>query len=232
MSSPIHSRLKAALATALFGLAVAGCTETSTGTGPTPDVTVSGSGSGSASVPVDATPGGPLASCVTGDWRSTGVSGTAEAGTASARLDGGGGVAFKVGPAGETTVDFTGMQPVSFTVAVGGTDVVGSFTYAGTVTGSIQTSGGAAATAGVWEPVGNVDWGQTRVTVDLTKPVRVRPLDNARIGDYAGDSANQSGNVVDVDPLLGTGRYECRGDSLVLSPDPDGGVLTWTLERA
>jgi hypothetical protein len=231
MSSPVRSP-KAALALGLLGLVVAGCTETSPGTGPTPDVTVSASGSGSASAPVDATPGGPLASCVTGDWRSTGVSGTAEAGTASARLDGGGGVAFKVGPAGETTVDFAGMQPVTFTVAVGGTDVVGSFTYAGTVTGSIQTSGGAAATSGVWEPVGDVDWGQTRVTVDLTKPVRVRPLDDARIGDYAGDSANQSGNVVDVDPLLGTGRYECRGDSLVLSPDPDGGVLTWTLERA
>jgi hypothetical protein len=169
---------------------------------------------------------------VAGDWRSTGVSGTAEAGTASARVDGGGGVAFKVGAAGETTVDFSGMQPVTFTVAVAGTDVVGSFTYAGTVTGTIQTSGGAGATSGVWAPVGDVDWAQTRVTVDLTKPVRVRPLDNAAIGDYIGDSANRSGNVVDVDPLLGTGRYECRGDSLVLSPDPDGGVLTWTLERA
>jgi hypothetical protein len=231
MSFPVRSP-KVALALGLLGLAVAGCTETSTGTGATPGVTVSASGSGSASVPVDATPGGPLASCVAGDWRSTGVSGTAEAGTASARLDGGGGVAFKVGAAGETTVDFSGMQPVNFTVAVGGTDVVGSFTYAGTVTGTIQTSGGATATSGVWEPVGNVDWGQTRVTVDLTKPVRVRPLDKAAIGDYIGDSANQSGNVVDVDPLLGTGRYECRGDSLVLSPDPDGGVLTWTLERA
>ena len=229
MSFPVRSP-KAALAVGLLGLAVAGCTETSTGAGPTPGTTASPSGSPSASV--DETPGGPLASCVAGDWRSTGVSGTAEAGTASARLDGGGGVAFKVGPTGETTVDFTGMQPVAFTVAVGGTDVVGSFTYAGTVTGTIQTSGGAAATSGVWEPVGNVDWGQTRVTVDLTKPVRVRPLDNAGIGDYVGDGANRTGNVVDVDPLLGTGRYECRGDSLVLSPDPDGGVLTWTLERA
>jgi hypothetical protein len=231
MRSPVRSPLKAVLALGLLGLAVAGCTETSTGADPTPDATASPPGSASASPPGE-TPGGPLASCVTGDWRSTGVSGTAQAGTASARLDGGGGVAFKVGPSGETTVDFTGMQPVAFTVAVGGTDVVGDFTYAGTVTGSIQTSGGAAATSGVWEPVGNVDWGQTRVTVDLTKPVRVRPLDNARIGDYAGDGASQTGNVVDVDPLLGTGRYECRGDSLVLSPDPDGGVLTWTLERA
>ena len=130
----------------LLGLAAAGCTETSTGTGATPDASVSASGSGSASATVDETPGGPLASCVAGDWRSTGVSGTAEAGTASARLDGGGGVAFRVGQAGDTTVDFSGMQPVNFTVAVGGTDVVGSFTYAGTVTGTIETSGGAAAT--------------------------------------------------------------------------------------
>ena len=103
--------------------------------------------------------------------------------------------------------------------------------YAGTVSGTIRTAGGTDAMSGTWEPVGKVDWGQTRVTVDLTDPVKVRPLDNARIGEYVGDSADQTGNVVDVDPLLGTGRYECRGDTLVLSPD-DGGGITWTLARA
>ena len=48
------------------------------------------------------------------------------------------------------------MQPTTFTVTVSGTEVTGCFTYAGTATGTIQTSGGAAATAGTWEPVGTV----------------------------------------------------------------------------
>jgi hypothetical protein len=231
----MRSPVRAALALGVLGLVAAGCTGTSTGPGPggsagPASASISPGGS---TAPGDSTAaGGPIASCVTGQWRSTGAAGVASAGGASAQINGGGGVAFKVGPNGETTVDFTGMQPATFTVAVGGTDVVGSFTYAGTVSGTIQTGGGTDATSGALEPVGEVDWGRTRLTVDLTKPVRTRPLDNARIGDYLGDGANQTGNVVDVDPLLGTGRYECRADSLVLSPDGDGGGLTWTLDRA
>jgi hypothetical protein len=223
----MRSPVKAALALAGLGLAVAGCTEGSNTTGPTPGVTGGATASGS----VPAGTGGPVASCVTGDWRSTAASGQATAGTASAQISGGSGIAFKVGPNGETAADFTGMQPATFTVGVGGTDVAGTFVYAGTVTGTVSTGGGVDATSGTLEPVGTVDWGQTRVTVDLTKPVKVRPLDNARIGDYTGDGANQTGNVVDVDPLLGAGRYECRGDTLVLTPGADNGI-TWTLQRA
>jgi hypothetical protein len=217
----------AALAIAALGLAVAGCTDGSITTGPTPGV----GGTATASAPAPSVTGGPVASCVTGDWRTTAASGEASAGSAAARIDGGSGIAFEVGPDGATTVNFTGMQPATFTVAVAGTDVSGSFVYAGTVAGTIQTGGGTAATSGTWEPVGTVDWGETRLTVDLTKPVQVRPLDNARIGDYVGDGANQTGNVVDVDPLLGTGTYECQGDTLVLAPDSDSGI-TWTLARA
>jgi hypothetical protein len=231
MRSPVSkaARVGVGVAAGVLGLAVAGCTETSTGSTAdgTPSASAGGSPSGGSP---GAVAGGPVANCVAGQWRSTGAAGTAAAGNASARIGGGGGVAFTVGPNGETTVDFGGMQPATFTVGVGGTDVVGGFTYAGTVAGTIRTGGGADATSGTWEPVGDVDWGQTRVTVELTEPVEVRPLDNVRIGDYVGDGADQTGNVVDVDPLLGTGRYECRGDALVLSPD--GGGITWTLERA
>ena len=227
----MRTPVKAALPSALLALAVGGCTEGSTGIGASPGASApSGSASASAS---PGTPGtaGPVASCVAGDWRSTSASGAVNAGTASAKISGGGGIAFKVGPNGETTVDFTGMQPTAFTVAVGGTDVTGSFTYGGTVAGTVRTSGGAAATAGTWEPVGTVDWSQTRLTVDLTEPAQVKLLDNARIGDYIGTGADQTGNVVDVDPLLGRGTYECQGDTLVLAPDGDSGI-TWTLQRA
>jgi hypothetical protein len=221
----------AALALGVLGLALAGCTETSTGSGPSSSATPGATATSTAS-PGGSASAGPVATCVAGQWRSTGATGAAAAGGASARIAGGGGVMFTVGANGETTVAFDGMRPATFTVTVAGTDVVGSFTYAGTVAGTIRTGGGVQATSGTWEPIGDVDWGQTRVTVDLTEPVKVRPLDNARIGDYVGDGADQTGNVVDVDPLLGAGRYECRGDTLVLSPDTDGGGITWTLERA
>jgi hypothetical protein len=247
--------MQAALALAALGLAVAGCTDDSTGGGATPGVTAT----------TTAPAGGPVASCVTGDWRTTGASGRADAGSISAEIDGGSGIKLNVGQDGATTIDFTGMEPTTFSVDVAGTAVRGQFTYAGTATGTIQTTGGTASpgataapeptataaapgvtataapgatatpgtgdvTSGTWEPVGTVDWDDIRVTIELTSPIEAKPLDNARLGDYAGDSADQTGNVVDVDPLLGAGEYECRGDTLVLTPDDDGGI-TWTLAR-
>jgi hypothetical protein len=215
----------AALGVAALGLAVAGCTTGTTATGPTPSISGSASTTGTPVSP------GPIASCVVGDWRTTSASGQASAGSAVAQISGGGGAAFKVGPNGDTTVDFAGMQPTTFTVTVSGTEVSGSFSYGGTAAGTIQTSGGEAATSGSWEPVGTVDWDDMRLTVNLTKPVQAQVLNNARIGDYVGDNANQSGNVVDVDPLLGKGTFECQGDTLVLAPDSDSGI-TWTLARS
>ena len=61
-----------------------------------------------------------------------------------------------------------------------------------------------------WEPVPPIDWGNTRVTVDLLTPIRVRPVDNVRIADYVGDGADRTGNVVDIEPLLGKGRCQSR----------------------
>jgi hypothetical protein len=66
--------------------------------------------------------------------------------------------------------------------------------------------------------------------VDLTEPVQARPFDNVRIGEVVGGGVDQTGNVVDVNPLFGRGRYECRGDTLTITPADDGG-LGWTLSR-
>ena len=189
--------------------------------------------------------GSPVASCVTGDWRSTAVSAVARNGAQSASLTGGSDVAVSVGANGETDIDFAKMQPVAFSTRVGGAEVSGRFTFTGRVSALVQTgtasstsSPGPSVTAtasagtseGAWEPVPPVNWGDTRVTVDLTEPVKVRPVDNIRIADYVGDGASQTGNVVDIEPILGEGRYECTGDSLILTPD-DGG-MAWTLTRA
>jgi hypothetical protein len=222
-----------------------------------------------------------VASCVTGNWRSTAVSAQAATVGANANLSGGGGVAVTIGANGQTTIDFSKMQPVAFTATAAGTQVTGSFTFAGKVAGTVRTGTGGSGTSagpstgaspstsaspatsagvsastgagvpgtsasagptmsasagtgegtsGTWDPVPPIDWGDTRVTVDLLQPVKVRVLDNAQIRDYAGDGASRTGNVIDVEPFLGKGTYQCTGDTLVLTPD-DGG-MSWNLTRA
>jgi hypothetical protein len=247
------------LTMAVSGLVLAGCVDNSATTSP----------SASASAPAaSAGAGAPVASCVTGNWRSTAVSAQAASGTASANVTGGGGVAVTIGANGETVVDFSKMQPVDFTTKVAGSEVSGHFTFSGQVAATVRTGTGSGSpgtggspsgsatpmtsatpsasaspntsgspssgvtpgTEGNWEPVPPINWGDTRVTVDLTAPVKVRPVDNVRIADYVGDGASRTGNVVDIEPLLGKGTYQCQGDSLVLTPD-DGG-MGWTLTRA
>lgn len=213
----------AAVMLAALGFA-AGCEGTTVGSGPTP--------SASPTVTTTATPGtGQAAACLTGDWRTTGATGRAGTGDASAQLSGGSGVAVTIQPDGAVTADFSGMQPVDFSAQVAGADVRGRFTYGGKVTGTISTTQGATATEGTWKPVPPVDWGDTRLTVDLTEPVQARPFDDVRIGDYVGDGVGQTGNVVDIDPFFGEGTYECQGSTIVLAP-ADGSGITWTLARA
>lgn len=88
-----------------------------------------------------------------------------------------------------------------------------------------------AAEEGTWEPVGNIDWSALRVTVELTKPVEARLLDNAPIGDYINDAAERSGQAIETDPILGAGAYSCQGSTLILKGDTDNDGLTWTLTK-
>ncbi|GAA4734647.1 hypothetical protein [Phytohabitans rumicis] len=171
---------------------------------------------------------GTAAPCLTGSWTSTEARGSASGGGASATLSGGSGVAVTIGANGAVTADFAQMRPVDFAAQVGGADVKGQFTYAGRVAGTVRTGAGQT---GTWEPVPPVEWGDTRLTVELTEPLRLRVFDNVRIGDYLGDGAGDTGNVVDVDPFLGKGTYECRAGTLILAPADDSGI-TWTLTRA
>lgn len=223
---PQRRRTIVALSAGL-GLALgsaAGCAE---GTG-TPGAGASGSPTATK------TSGGPVASCIVGDWRSVAL--TADAASkrnnVSANLTGGAGIKVKVGPNGATTIDFTGMDPVTFSAKVANTDVRGSFVYAGTASGTVSTgpapaNAGTPAPTGSWEPVGDLNWNATTLTVDLTEPVQARPVDKLQIGKYVG---TQTGNAVDIDPIFDRGTYTCGGDTLTITPDKEADT-PWVLKK-
>jgi hypothetical protein len=147
------------------------------------------------------------------------------------------------------------MKPVTFSARIGTAQVRGTFVYAGQATGTITTESGTGTAAspgtaspspqmtaspgmtgpspdaGAWRPVGDLDWDETTFTVDLTEPVQARPFDNVPLGQYTGEGADQTGNVVDIDPFFDAGRYTCQGDRLTVTPDEDGD-LPMVLQRA
>lgn len=214
-----------------LGLAVAGCGEGGVVGLATPSPSAgTGSAAPTGSAGTSPPTGGPVASCVTGDWRTTAASGKTGGPLASASISGGDGVRVSVGPTGATTVDFAGMRPVTFNAQLGDAKVAGTFSYAGKATGTVSTGAGAG-TSGDWAPVPPLQWGDTRVTVELTQPTPAKLFDNVRISEYVGDGANRSADVVDIQPLLGEGRYQCGGNTLTLTPK-DAGGLTWVLNRA
>lgn len=214
-----------------LGLAVAGCGEGGVVGLATPSPSA-GTGSAAPTGSTSAAPatGGPVASCVAGSWRTTAAAGQTGGALASASISGGDGVVVKVGPTGETTVDFAGMRPVTFSAQLGDAKIAGTFAYAGQAAGTVSTGTGGGTT-GEWAPVPPLRWGDTRVTVQLTEPTPAKLFDNVRISEYVGDGANRSGDVVDIQPLLGEGRYECAGNTLTLTPK-DAGGLTWVLNKA
>jgi hypothetical protein len=231
----------AVVAIAALGLAVGGCGDDATTTTPS---TPGGTGTAAA-------PPGNVAECVVGDWRSTGANATAHGGGASVTLTGAAGVTVKITDAGAATVDFSGMQPADFTARVAGAQVRGRFKYSGKATGTIRTgeaSAGAPTATGTtgptvmptmtWSatasptasPTGAATTGATGAATSGTwEPVP--PFDNVRIGEVLGGGVDQTGDVVDVNPLFGRGGYECNGNTLMITPDDEGG-LGWILARA
>jgi hypothetical protein len=217
------------VAAAAMGIALAGCSSAGTdgssaSSGPSAADTAS-AGSGSSS---DA---GTAASCVVGNWRTTGVDGKFDSNGVNGTLTGGAGITMNVAPDGKTTVNFDSMQPVNFNFAVAGGNVKGTFQYGGTVNGAVKTP---STPTGAWEPVGNVDFGKVTVTVDLTSPTTARVADKVALAQFVGTNAANAGNAVDAQPILRKGTYDCSsGSTLKLGP-PAGttGVGTWTLEKA
>jgi hypothetical protein len=171
-----------------------------------------------------------VAACVVGNWQSTEASLVAGGPLGSGSASGGSGVKVKVAATGVTEVDFTGMQPIMFSGTAVGTTVKGQFMHVGKATGQIRT-GDATSFDGMWEPVGNANWGDVKVTLDLTEPLKVKPFDNVPIANAVDNATNtQTGGIVDVDPLLGKAKYECGTNTLILTPEDNRGV-TWKLTK-
>lgn len=187
---------------------------------PTPGATATAS----------ATPGGAgaVASCLVGEWRSTGVGEQAGSDAATFTLDGGADIALSIGDTGATTIDFSTMAPIDFTGEVVGTEAAGSLSYAGQGSATMRTD--SDAESGRWEPT-ETDWSGVRVTLDITEPVAGRPLDDTPIGEGVEELDQLTGEVVDVDPVLGEGDYQCQGDNLVVD-GADAAGITWTFSRA
>ena len=158
---------------------------------------------------------------MTGKLKASGVDGT---------LQGGGGFTMTVAPDGKTTVNFDGMQPISFALTVAGGQVKGSFVYGGKVNGAVKTPPGAS---GTWEPTGTTDWSTLTVTVDLTQPTSVRLADKVSIAQFAGTGSADTRSAVESQPVLRDGTYKCGGDTLELGPPAETSASgTWTLTRA
>jgi hypothetical protein len=151
---------------------------------------------------------------------------------ATVTASGGGGFTVTVAADGKTAVDFSGMQPIMFTSNVGGTNIKGQYLHGGKVDGTVRAVP-TSDTAGTWEPVGTVDWSALTITVDLTSPVQAKVFDNQKISDFTGSGVTQTGQAVDVQPILRKGTYECSGSTLKIGPESgtsDGTV--WTLQKA
>jgi hypothetical protein len=217
------------VAAATMGIALAGCSSAdTTGSGASSGPSTSGPTSTSSS---SGSESGAVASCLVGNWRTTGLAGTFNSNGINGNLTGGAGATVNIAADGKTNVNFDNMQPVNFNFAVAGGNVKGTFTYGGTVNGTVKTPTG---TSGTWEPVGTVDFGSVVVTVDLTSPTTARLADKVPLSQFTGTNAANTGNAVDSQPILRKGTYDCSGgNSLKLGP-PAGtnGIGTWTLEKA
>jgi hypothetical protein len=210
-----------------FGLALAGCTSTTGGTaGATPSATAP---TGTSSSPGTGT---AAPACLVGTWKATGMNRTDNVAGTAITSSGGGGFSVTIGEGGTTTVDFSGMQPITFASTAGGTEIKGQYVHGGKVISTVKATP-TSDTTGTLEPTGTVDWSALTVTVDLSSPVKLKVFDNVKITDFTGSGAAQAGNAVDTQPVLRKSRYECGGTTLKLSPPADvtaGG--TWMFQKA
>jgi hypothetical protein len=225
---------KLAVVAAGLTLGLAACSSSGSSGSATPGPSGStGSSTGAASGnTVNGANGGVSNSCVVGSWRTTGTDMTSDSNGARSTVTGGSGVVLRIAHDGKATADFGSMQPVTLSTTLNGAEIKGSYVYGGKATGHLQVNDGMA-TKGTWKPVGTVDWRDVDVTVDLTSPVQGRIFDKVKIPDFATAGSDQTGDTVDIQPLLRDGTYECTASTLTVGPPPGvTGVGTWSLTRA
>lgn len=183
-------------------------------------------------------PGGePLATCVRGEWQSTGVT-TGGEDSGDVTLSGGEGVLLTVDEDGAATLDFSGMQPATFEKESDDTTVSGYVELRGEANGTIRTVGDRDG-AGRLE-VSELGRQDVEVTVALTEPITSRPLDRVPLSDLQELAARHGDGGGDMTPEV---TYECGDDTLTITmsveDDDDEGrhhahgfsAVVWTFER-
>jgi hypothetical protein len=93
-------------------------------------------------------------------------------------------------------------------------------------------TGTGSGTGGAWRPMGSVNWADLTLTVRLTSPAALTVVDNVKLSDVTNSQVTQAGGVIDLQPLLRAGTYQCQGeDTLVITPEDRGPTVVWTFAR-
>jgi hypothetical protein len=211
----------------VLGMAGAACGDTDdpTSAAPRPAPTPSVPAAPTASVqPADV-------ACVTGSWRVTGVRASGAFGTTSSRVAGGTGAVMTVNGDGVTAVDFTRSEPVTFSGALGDAELSGQIQYAGSLRGAVRFEPPSGDEPGTWQPQTGTGDNKLRATVKLSEPVDVTLLDDARVGELTGTDLPQTGDALDVLPILRGGTYRCTADDLQVQTRHNGPTMTWLFSR-
>jgi hypothetical protein len=189
------------------GLALSGC---KSGTAPAAGTGAAGAGGAPAG-------GANQVSCVVGTWKLTDLDASVGNGM---KLSGGTGVILTMPSSGPSTLDYTPMQPITFTAPNG---AAGSFTYSGKATAVLSLTG--PGDKGTWQPTGTPDISGVTVTYDITSPTKMRVLDHVSLAGAEGSpGANAS--------VLSRETYECSGNTLRLKPADSSLSGTWTWQRS
>lgn len=169
--------------------------------------------------------------CLIGKWKSTKVTLNADPVTA----EGGAGVLLEIGPAGASSLDFTGMEEVHAKMPAFKFD----FRYSGRATGTLKTP-----SAGVLES-SDTEWGRLRVTATANVPgmgkmplLKETPVSQlAALGTKLGDeiasaqpAAPPAPQGIDSSPVLSSSRFTCTADTLTLNPKEAKGA-TWLFAK-
>ncbi|MEU4245696.1 hypothetical protein [Actinoplanes sp. NPDC026619] len=134
-----------------------------------------------------------------------------------------------VGADGGTELGFAGSEPLSFSAEAAGAVVRGQVLYSGSMHATVlfQPRGEGA---GQWAPRDSTQ-NHLRVTLKLSEPFSITLLDNAAIGQLAGEELPSAGEALDAMPVLRGGTYTCAGNTLKVNTEQNGPDLAWTFAR-
>jgi hypothetical protein len=187
--------------------------------------------SGAAASPAQAhQPTNEVAECVLGNWESTQVT-VAHPAMDDFRIGGGDGVSLMIEPDGTATVDFAGMDRVTYSGEAHNTTVRGFVQFGGEATGTVNTTADSDNSGTMH--VADVDSKDVELTAVLTEPIHARvsqlPVDQLRRLAHKHEHKHA--------PVVSETTYQCGSDTLTLTSTMQGhqsenqATLTWSFQR-